>query len=204
MSKKTANQQVELEMPQNFTEVFSVPTSWQHTFYLGPMDDPQSYYEWFHIIRNAGPQDEIIININSPGGVYVTCLQLHRAIMESQATITCNIEGECHSAASIIYLSADNFSVSEGSNMLLHDYSSFIRGKGSDMFRQLQHEKTIIDSFISSVYTGFLTPSEITKVLSGEDMWLDSNEIVRRTELLIDTREKESLAKQYGEEEHQD
>lgn len=190
MSKKMSDPQFQFEVP--VTQVhFSVPVSWRHTFYLGPVDDPESYIEWFEIIRNAGPQDEIIFNINSVGGVYYTAVQLRRAIMETQATITCNIEGECHSAASLIYLCADNFSVSEGSNMLLHDYSGFVRGKGSDMVKQIQHEKVMIDSFIASVYKDFLSDEEIKRVLSGEDMWLDSEEIIRRTENMIHIRESQ-------------
>lgn len=203
MSKSVSEPQFQFEMPVEQVH-FSNPIAWRHTFYLGMVEEPQAYIEWFEIIRNAGPQDEIIFNINSIGGVYYTAVQLRRAIMESMATITCNIEGECHSAASLIYLCADNFSVSEGSNMLLHDYSGFVRGKGSDMVKQIQHEKVMIDSFIAGVYKGFLTDEEIKRVLSGEDMWLDSEEIIRRTELLISEREKEILAQQDEEEESQD
>ena len=170
---------------------FSRPIAWQHTFYLGPIEEPGQYSEWFEIIRTASENDEILININSPGGVYSTALQFRRAIMESAANVTCSIEGECHSAASIIFLSADGFSVSEGSNMLIHDYSGIVGGKGSEMIRQIQHEKVSIDGFLATAYEHFLTEAEIANVLSGQDMWLDGELIMERTKSMVDARQAE-------------
>lgn len=200
---RQSNQPPKFEFPQNVQTHFSQPTAWQHTFYLGAIGGAEDYYEWFEIIRNASPNDDILININSPGGNYATALQFRRAMQESMANISCSIEGECHSAASIIYLSADSFTVSEGSNMLLHDYSGIVGGKGSEMIRQIQHEKVSIDSFLESVYEDFITPAEIKTVLSGQDFWLDHTQIIERTRKMVEDRviaeAKEELAAQEAE-----
>lgn len=176
---------------QNAPVFFSRPISWQHTFYLGQIEAPNVYSEWFEIIRSAGPDDVINININSVGGHYSTALQFRRAIMESVATIVCSIEGECHSAASLIYLSGDLFSVSEGSNMLIHDYSGIVGGKGSEMIRQIQHEKISIDKFLKDVYSEFLTEQEIQNVLSGQDIWFNDSSIIERTQKMVEIRDRE-------------
>lgn len=170
---------------------FSRPVAWEHTFYLGPIEEPSRYYEWFETIRSASQNDQIVININSPGGNYATALQLRRVMQESDATVVCCIEGECHSAASIIFLSGDVFSVSEGSNMLIHDYSGIVGGKGSEMIRQIQHEKISIDNFLADVYQHFLTDSEIKNVLSGQDQWLNDETIMERTKTMAEARSAE-------------
>lgn len=200
MNRKRTNkpnilEQIGLNGP---SDTFSQPIAWKHTFYLGPIEEPSKYYEWCEMIRSASPNDQVVININSPGGNYATSLQLRRAMMESEATVVCCVEGECHSAASIIFLSADAFSVSEGSNMLIHDYSGIVGGKGSEMIRQIQHEKISIDNFLADVYQHFLTEAEIKTVLSGQDMWLDDSTIMERTENMAKARmaEYEEIIKQ--------
>ena len=176
----------------NSQPYFSRPIAWQHTFYIaGVIGSANSYAEWFEVIRTAGPDDIVNININSMGGEYATALQFRRVMMESPATIVCSIEGECHSAASLIYLSGDSFSVSEGSSMLCHDYSGMAMGKGSEMLKMITHEKVSIDNFLKDVYSEFLTEQEINNVLSGQDLWLDDTVIIERTQKMVEFREKE-------------
>jgi ATP-dependent protease ClpP protease subunit len=170
---------------------FSRPVAWEHTFYLGPIEEPSRYYEWFETIRSASPNDQIVININSPGGNYFTALQFRRVMQESDATVVCCIEGECHSAASIIFLSGDVFSVSEGSSMLCHDYNSVSVGKGSELIKQIQHEKSSIDEFITEVYEHFMTPEEIKLVLLGQDQWFNDVSIMERTKTMAEARSAE-------------
>lgn len=175
----------------NTTSYYSRPVAWQHSFYLGEIEESSKYTEWFEIIRTAGENDQINIYINSPGGDYATALQFRRAMMESDATILCSIEGNCHSAASIVFLSADAFSVSEGCSMLLHDYSGVTIGKGSEMLKQLTHEKPSIDNFLAGIYSDFLSPEEIKNVLLGQDMWLTGESILVRAQAMVDARIQE-------------
>lgn len=194
-NRGTPKQQEQQEKQSSSMPYFSRPVAWLHTFYLsGAIENASNYAEWFEIIRSAGPDDVICMNINSMGGSYHTALQFRRVMMESMATISCSIEGECHSAASIIYLSGDQFSVSEGSSMLIHDYSSIVGGKGSEMIRQIQHEKISIDTFLKDVYDKFLTDQEIQNVVSGQDMWLDDDLIIERTQKMVEERDKMNVS----------
>ncbi len=194
-NRGTPKQQEQQEKQSSNMPYFSRPVAWLHTFYLsGAIENASNYAEWFEIIRSAGPDDVICMNINSMGGSYHTALQFRRVMMESMATISCSIEGECHSAASIIYLSGDQFSVSEGSSMLIHDYSSIVGGKGSEMIRQIQHEKISIDTFLKDVYDKFLTDQEIQNVVSGQDMWLDDDLIIERTQKMVEERDKMNVS----------
>ncbi len=190
---RSARRQEELQeqQSQNYSS-FSRPIAWQHSFYVsGFIDDACNYNDWFEIIRNAGPDDIIRMNINSIGGSYSTALQFRRVMAESMATIECSIEGSCHSAASVIYLSGDSFIVAEGSSMLIHDYSSVVGGKGSEMIRQIQHDKISIDTVFKEVYKGFLTDQEIQNVISGQDLWCDDSAIVERTQKMSEKRARE-------------
>lgn len=194
-NRGTPKQQEQQEKQSSSMPYFSRPVAWLHTFYLsGTIENASNYAEWFEIIRTAGPDDIVCMNINSMGGSYHTALQFRRVMMESMATISCSIEGECHSAASIIYLSGDQFSVSEGSSMLIHDYSSIVGGKGSEMIRQIQHEKISIDTFLKDVYDKFLTDQEIQNVVSGQDMWLDDDLIIERTQKMVEERDKMNVS----------
>lgn len=194
-NRGTPKQQEQQEKQSSSMPYFSRPVAWLHTFYLsGAIENASNYAEWFEIIRTAGPDDIVCMNINSMGGSYHTALQFRRVMMESMATISCSIEGECHSAASIIYLSGDQFSVSEGSSMLIHDYSSIVGGKGSEMIRQIQHEKISIDTFLKDVYDKFLTDQEIQNVVSGQDMWLDDDLIIERTQKMVEERDKMNVS----------
>lgn len=170
----------------------TVPIAFRHTFYLsGVIESPGNYTEIFEAIRNADPNDEIMIRINSVGGDLATAIQFYRVMSESQAHITCSIEGDCASAATIIYLSADAFEVSAGGSMMFHDYSTISYGKGNEMHRQVTHEKATIDAFLTDAYTGFLKKREIKHVLDGQDLWLDYNEIVSRTNKLMEHRSEQ-------------
>lgn len=186
--KRTAREQE--EQYTNVIECFSQPIGWIHSFYLGDIEESQNYYRWFEIIRNATPDDKIIININSVGGNYFTAVQFCRVMAESKAEICCNIEGECHSAASIIFLAGDSFSVSQGSSMLCHDYNSSAIGKGSELLKSIVHEKNTINRFLEDTYKDFMTDEEIKQTLSGIDFWLSDQEIIERTQRMVELRSK--------------
>ena len=196
-------QHIQELLQQSQPSFLSRPVAWEHTFYLqGQVESPENYVEWFDTIRNASLNDHIMIHINSFGGNYATALQFRRVLMETEAMVTCSIEGECHSAATIVYLSADAFSVSEGSSMLCHDYQGIAAGTGSSMYRQIQHEKLSIDAFLTEIYNGFLTEDEIENMLQGQDLWLTADEICERTEALIELRTAEAEEAMQEDDEH--
>lgn len=157
------------------------PINQLHSFYLsGNIEDPSEYIAWFELMRNAGEHDVIQININSYGGDLFTAIQFMRAIADTEAHVICSVEGACMSAATMIFLCADSFEVSEHSMFMFHNYSSATFGKGGEMFDNIIHERKWSEHLLNRVYHGFLKPDEIASLLHNKDIWMDGEEVLKR------------------------
>lgn len=160
---------------------FAQPASTVVNLYLcGEIKAAEEYVEWFQLFRAAGETDIIYIRINSEGGDLFAALQIVRAIQESNATIICSVEGICMSAATLIFLSADRFELSDHTMFMFHNYSSGTIGKGGEMYDQITHFRAWSDKLFNSFYKDFLTPEEIKSMLDNKDIWLDAEEVAKR------------------------
>ena len=107
-------------------------------------------------------------------------LSLLDAIETTEAMTIADITGECSSAASILALNCDQCVVGKYAEMLAHEVSYGVGGKGSDNLSHVQHIKKISDKLIWDTYEGFLEDHEIESVLNGKELFLDSDEIIER------------------------
>lgn len=159
------------------------PLGFLHTFYIcGEITEPSDYTEWFDQIRNAQETDIIKLHINSPGGDLFTAIQFMRVLAETSAHVICSVEGACMSAATMIFLQARQFEISEHSMFMFHNYSGLAFGKGGEMIDQLQHERKWSDSIMRKTYDGFLTKDEIDSMLDNKDIWMSGEEVMKRLE----------------------
>lgn len=171
------------------------PITTLHTFYLsGTIDEPSEYIPWFEIMRNAGENDVIQIHINSYGGDLFTAIQFLRAIADTPAHVICSVEGACMSAATMIFLCADSFEVSEHSIFMFHNYSGGTFGKGGEMMDQLMHERKWSQHLLKRVYDGFLNQTEVDALLDNKDLWMDGQEVLKRLSARHEKFEKDSKA----------
>jgi ATP-dependent protease ClpP protease subunit len=160
---------------------FAQPVATVVNLYLcGEIKAAEEYVEWFQLFRAAGENDIIYIRINSEGGDLFAALQLVRAIQESNATIICSVEGICMSAATLVFLSADRFELSDHTMFMFHNYSSGTIGKGGEMYDQITHFRSWSEKLFASFYKDFLTPEEIKSMLDNKDIWLDAEEVAIR------------------------
>ena len=175
-----------------YSNNFTKPVAHLHEFYLsGQIQDAEEYIEWFDVIRNASSTDTIRIYINSPGGDLFTTLQFLRVISDTDATVICSVEGACMSAATMIFLHGHMQEVTPHSLFMFHDYSSGTFGKGGEQYDQIQFERAWSRKFLTEVYDGFLTPLEIESMMHNKDIWMDSEEVVKRLTVLHQAREAE-------------
>jgi ATP-dependent protease ClpP protease subunit len=167
-------------------QYFTKNTSNVYEFYLsGEIEDASEYSEWFDIIRNARLGDVVKIYINSCGGDLYTALQFLRVLSESSAHVITSVEGACMSAATMIFLHGDEFEVTPHSLFMFHNYSAGVFGKGGEMFDQLQFERAWSENFLREVYHDFLTPDEIKSMLDNKDIWLTSEQVLARIDLVL-------------------
>ncbi|NBX97591.1 hypothetical protein EB118_16655 [bacterium] len=152
-----------------------------HTYYLsGEIKSPEDYVEIFDLMRNASEHDIIKIHINSSGGQLFTAIQFMRVMAECQAQIICSVEGACMSAATMIFLSANAFEISEHSVFMFHNYSSIVMGKGGELYDNIMHERKWSEKILKSIYKDFLSAEEINSILANKDIWMDGEEVLKR------------------------
>lgn len=155
-----------------------------HEFYLcGNIESADEYIEWFDVIRHSGPTDVIRLFINSYGGDLFTAIQFMRVLSETEATVIVSVEGACMSAATMIFLCADQFEVSEHTMFMFHNYSGGVIGKGGEMLDQLQHERVWSEKLLRDIYKDFLNEEEIKSMLNNKDLWMDGEEVIKRLEV---------------------
>lgn len=160
---------------------FSKTAGTVYEYYLnGEITDASKYTEWFNAIRHAGREDLIKIYINSCGGDMFTAIQFIRCMRESGARVMVSVEGACMSAATIIFLMADDFEVTPHSMFMFHNYSSASFGKGGEMMDQIRHETAWAEKLLKDIYRDFLTSAEIEQILANKDVWMDAEEVIRR------------------------
>jgi ATP-dependent protease ClpP protease subunit len=175
------NSKLELDLGGTGENRFTKNIAQQHEFYLtGEIGEATDYISWFDIIRNAQPTDTIKIYINSPGGDLYTTLQFLRVMGETNATVTTSVEGACMSAATMIFLHGHQQEVTPHSLFMFHNYSAGVFGKGGEMYDQLQFERKWSENFMREVYAEFLTEEEIQSMMHNKDIWMDSEEVVKR------------------------
>jgi ATP-dependent protease ClpP protease subunit len=182
-----ANNKLDLDLITGGNNRFTKHIAQQHEFYLtGEITDAENYVDWFDCIRNAQPNDTVKIYINSPGGDLYTAIQFLRVMAESEAHIICSVEGACMSAATMIFLSADEFQVTPHSLFMFHNYSAGVFGKGGEMYDQIQFERAWSENFLKEVYKDFLTPAEITSMMHNKDIWMASDEVIKRVSYILE------------------
>lgn len=153
---------------------------------IGPAED---YIEELQTLREAQESDEVRIYINSSGGYVSTAVQLVNGIRNCKGHVTAVLEGECHSAATYIFLVCDSWEVNLGVLMLIHNYSGGAYGKGGDLVDNVKANDRWVRNIMAVAYEGFLTEEEIAQVNRNQDIWLETDEILRRLDLLSKVRQ---------------
>ena len=152
-----------------------------YEYYLvGEIGEPENYIDLVDALRSANPQDDFIIRIASGGGLLSTASMIMNAITESQANVHGYIESNAGSAASLIFLACDNWSLSEDAELFVHTSSSGNFGKESETYEASVFYRKKIHKMMRNRYAGFLTETEIDQVLKGADFYFDADSIAER------------------------
>lgn len=181
----------ELQIDGKTVAFIGQPLAQTHKFYVcGEIGDAVDYVEWFEIIRNAGENDVVYLYINSPGGKLWTAIQMMRAMAECKGTLVASVEGMCMSAATLIFLAAKHYEISNHSMFMFHNYSNIAVGKGGEIHDQVLHEREWSQRMFTDQYKDFLTDQEIKSVLDNKDIWLTGDEVVQRLQTRMEKRNK--------------
>ena len=87
------------------------------------------------------------------------------------------------SAATMIFLCADQFEISEHSMFMFHNYSGIAIGKGGEMYDNIVHERKWSEKILRRTYENFLTEDEIKSILDNKDIWMEGDEVIKSLEM---------------------
>lgn len=166
------------------------------TQYIVPFTDPigeiHEYGELVNILAHAGEEDQVYIQVSSPGGSLETCDYLCRRMAECEAHIIVEIGMTCASAASAIALQADDWVIYDSSTMMVHSCSySPGYGKESDIRSRVEYTERLNREWIERTYDGFLCEDEmIAAVMYGKDLYLFADDLRERMSLLKEYRKQ--------------
>lgn len=172
-------------------------------FIDGPFREPQYYRQVCQAIQNTGEGDLIRFHINSDGGRLDSLQSILSSIWNTDATTEAHLEGACHSAASLLAMNCDSVYVSPVSEMLCHHVRYGTAGKAADIRGYVEHVSKMTEKLFRESYRNFLSDEEIDKCIAGYEMWLDSEEIMKRMKVKYDKLTEElTQIKALAESEH--
>ena len=115
-------------------EIDSARNAWFYRW-MG-MDEPFSL-ETLQRIMDENPNKGLKINIHCVGGSVPEGFAIYDALRSSGRTISCNVEGDCHSMAIAILLAApkDRRTAAPNSHFLIHEVSGGVQGNTTAVTR---------------------------------------------------------------------
>ena len=111
-------------------------------------------------------------------------------MLSTQAHVTVAIEANCHSLGTLIFLAADEFIVHDNCLMMIHNFSGGTFGKGNEQHSQLEAQIKWFSTLAKKLYVPFLSEDEFDRILRGEDIWLQSDDIRKRLEKMVKAKSK--------------
>lgn len=104
---------------------------------------------------NAAGDNDIIINLNSPGGDAFDGIAIYNRLRRHNGKVTVYVDGWACSAASVIAMAADELVMELGSMMMIHEASNIVWGTKTDMRKEAdvleELEEGIADIYMTKV-----------------------------------------------------
>lgn len=126
----------------------------------------------------AGPVDEIVVHINSPGGSVWDGLGIYNALKNHPAKVTVKIDGIAASAASLIAMAGDVVEMPANTLMMIHNPWTIAMGEAKE-FRKVadsldKHRDAAAETY--AMKTG--KPASEYHAIMDAETWLSAEEAV--------------------------
>lgn len=109
-------------------------------------------------LNEAGDND-IIINLNSPGGDAFDGISIFNRLKRHNGKVTVHVDGWACSAASVIAMAGDEVIMELGSMMMIHEASNIVWGTKSDM----RKEADVLEELEEGVIDIYMTKANISR-----------------------------------------
>lgn len=149
---------------------------------------PEDYTNVFDTLLNARDDETIRFILATPGGRLDTVNKI-RGLAELTKARTIAVVGDVASAGTILALSFDDMVVMPNIEFMIHNYSGGTGGKGHEIYTHVAFLQKEMPKIFKDFYHIFLTPEEIELVISGQDLYLNAEEVEERWEKVLMHRE---------------
>ena len=147
-------------------------------YLFGDIGNPEDYIPLVHVLKAATKKDVVAIHISTDGGSLDTADMLRHHLLATDASSIAYTYGLVASAGTIIALSCNAISFSEGTKFLIHRPKT---ETASDQYSSVNKKLERANSdFMVSVYEKVLSPYELFDILDGKDLLLSSQELNKR------------------------
>jgi ATP-dependent Clp protease, protease subunit len=129
-------------------------------------------------LRAIGPDKDVVVNINSPGGDLFEGLAIYSLFREHKGTVTMKVLGLAASAASIIAMAGDEILISRAGFFMVHDTWVVAVGNRHDL-REIADQLEPFDFAMADIYaarTG-LDQKTVMKKMDAET-WINGSAAV--------------------------
>lgn len=153
--------------------------------------EPSYYRQALQTFKQANEGDLIRITLNNGGGRIDTALMFLHGIEETQAEVLAILEGDTHSASSMIALSCHGVEVKPFASMMVHHASFGTYNTVQNVMDHVNFTSKQTEALIRKVYKHFLTEIEIEEVIRNREIWLTHEEIGERLDIMFEAKANE-------------
>lgn len=129
-------------------------------------------------LRAIGPKNDVVVNVNSPGGDYFEGLAIYNLLREHQGAVVVNVLGIAASAASVIAMAGDTVRVARAGFLMIHNAWIVTMGDRNAL-RDAADWLEPFDAVARDIYAARsgLSDAALTKMLDRET-WIGGVEAV--------------------------
>lgn len=169
-----------ISQPSN---IQSSPLAMYHTIRIDDaLEDMQDWIPSLQVIESAQAGDTLHFKYNCVGGRADIMNAFLSAMEQTEANIVSELVGNACSAASIMFLRGDSFIVNRYAEYMAHCPQYYTGGSEHHIKQRVAFTSSQSNKLIREEYKHFLTPEEIDGVVSGQEVYLNADDIIERLE----------------------
>lgn len=131
-------------------------------------------------LRSIGEGNDIVVNINSPGGDMFEGIAIYEQLRQHNGHVTVNVLGMAASAASIIAMAGDTINIGRPSFFMIHNCWCLAAGNRHD-FAQMAEQLVPFDAAMADVYHARTGVSvEDVAAMMDKETWLNGSAAVEK------------------------
>lgn len=131
-------------------------------------------------LRYIGEDQDVVVNINSPGGDVFEGLAIYNLLRAHKGKVTVRVLGVAASAASVIAMAGDEIQIARAGFIMIHNCWSYAMGNQHDM-RETADYLAVFDDSANDIYRtrSGLEQKEIAKMMDVET-WLSGSQAIEK------------------------